>query len=374
MNPNAIKSGVKTKAARSRKKSDTPLTEQESGLQASGIFLIAVPLITTLLPLFGVQLKRLASLGNYAPIGGLFLGLVGSGIIVWARRKRSDAMIMGAIGAVCSTVFGIGGYSVLEYMESQSDVAMVDSVSPNAPTNTITTPPNAANPPSSSVTYTFGSERGTPNSASGSTLPNAPPGTVPSSTGNAPNGVSGPPSNSAYNIFAEKIKKDREDAEHFKQDFDNSFELNSIHGDGFVAGGMLSAFESKKPEILNLVGSESFRCSAFIQRPVKGVCAFSSGNMIHLVPIEKKKESLKAAVIAKDSEVLHGLRFAFDGAKIVGYQGLLRSTSNGSTTETEWYGRKTDNIKESLNPEPGKTGFLCYQNGSDFAGFGWVKL
>ncbi len=38
-----------------RRKQDADLTEQESGLQASGIFLIAVPLITTLLPLFGVQ-------------------------------------------------------------------------------------------------------------------------------------------------------------------------------------------------------------------------------------------------------------------------------------------------------------------------------
>lgn len=379
MNPGAMNPGAKTKTARSRKKSDTPLTEQESGLQVSGIFLIFVPLITTLLPLFGVQLKRLASLGNYAPIGGLFLGLIGSGIIVWARRKRSDAVMMGAIGAVCSLVFGIGGYSVLEFIDSQADVAMVDSVSPNAPTNTISPPSTPASPPSSSVTYTFGSEQGSPNSTVGSSLPTAPSGTAPSGTAqsssvNAPNGITGNTASPRNNVSREKIKKDSEDAERFEQGFDNSFELSSIHGDGFLAGGMLSSFQSKKPVILNLVGSESFQCCAYIDRPVKGVCAFSTGMMIHMVPIEKKKESLKAAVVANDSEELHGLRFAFDGVKVVGYQGLLRPTNKGPITETPWYGRKTDDIKESINPEPGKTGFICFQNGSDFTGFGWVKL
>ncbi len=65
-----------------------------------GIFLVVVPILAAILPLFGLQLRRLASAGEYAPLGAMILGFIGGGMIYYARRNRSDAIIagMGAAG------------------------------------------------------------------------------------------------------------------------------------------------------------------------------------------------------------------------------------------------------------------------------------
>jgi hypothetical protein len=342
-------SSFKSPKKKAPRKQEADLTEKESGLQASGIFLISLPLIATLLPLFGVQLRRLASLGNYAPIGALFLGLIGSGIIVWARRNRSDAYAMGAIGVACSLVFGIGGYSLLEYMDNQaeselkgSDVAF-QPASPSLPSN------GNANQPGSASSRLGDSE------ASGS-----------SKLGQT---IGGAPSESS-----ERFSRMKNNASKFEQDPRKLSELVRIQSQGFSDITRIKAQGGESPKVLNLVGNESFSSSLFARSPVKGVCGFSMGMSIHLVPIEQVDQDWKAAFVTRDNEVLQGMRFAFDGTRIVGFQGLLNTDKAGTPRETEWYGRKTEDVKESLNPDPGKTGIMCFENGPDLTGFGWVKL
>lgn len=367
----------KTKSA---KKQGADLTEQESGLQASGIFLIAVPLITTLLPLFGVQLKRLAGLGNYAPLGGLFLGLIGSGIIVWARRKRSDSLVMGAIGAVCSTVFGIGGYSILEFMDSQPDIARVE--------NNVITPPaapefpsNSGAAPTSSATYTVGNEGFVPTGPYAPVSPNSAfggqpsPGTSPSSPPKISHEFEEASSPSSADEAMQRLITKEKDGDAFEQDPDLSSLLMTTYSQGeressnlkFRPGG-------KMPELVNMVGIETQQSSLYDKTGVKGVCCFSFGSMVHMVPIAHVTQTMKAAVLAGDQEELYGLRFAFDGRRIVGFQGLVSTEGSSSPKETEWFGRKTDNVQESLNPKPGKTGFMCFQRSGEFVGFGWFML
>ncbi|MCU0712053.1 MAG: hypothetical protein MUC43_08340, partial [Pirellula sp.] len=314
--------------------------------------------------------RRLASLGNYAPLGGLFLGLIGSGIIVWARRKRSDAYMMGAIGAVCSTVFGIGGYSILEFMDSQADTEMV--------ANEIATPPAVHSIPSnngaalaSSATYTVGNEGFVATGPDRSAVPGTPSG---DQSPSAPLQSSPPNANAPSSSAWQENKARRNDASKFEQDMETSFVLSRTYSEGFTDVSLFDSQRGGDPKLLNMVGSESPHSCLFTRRAVKGVCGFAMGTVIQLVPITRVTEKMKGAVLASDQEELYGLRFAFDGSRIVGYQGLLNSKESSSPKETEWFGRKTDSVKESLNPKPGKTGFMCFQNGADFVGFGWVML
>ncbi len=78
-----------------KKRSDEPLSESDSSTQSTGIFLVVVPILAAILPLFGLQLKRLAGAGEYAPLGAMILGFIGAGLIYYARRNRSDAVIAG---------------------------------------------------------------------------------------------------------------------------------------------------------------------------------------------------------------------------------------------------------------------------------------
>ena len=341
--------------AKKSRKPDVELNEQESRMQSSGIFLIIIPLIATLLPLFGVQLKRLAGLGNYAPIGGLFLGLIGSGFIVWARRNRSDAFVMGAIGAFCAIFFGLGGFTLLEYRDQQAEVAMDNTASFSQSDNSLPTQPaSGIRPPS--------------NQGFGNRGPSS--GFRANGPGNSGFGNSGPGNSGAAADFEAR----RKDAAHFEQPTSITSDLIFIHSYGVSDAMKASSFGGKLPPVQNLVGTEAFSSALYTKNPVKGVCGFALGTGLRLVPIESKGPNWKAAVLTEPGEGLHGIRFAFDGKRIVGFQGLIQSESGEMPQATEWFGRKTDDVKESINPSPGKTGCICYEEGNNLLGFGWVML
>ncbi len=60
-------------AARIRSGLDEPLSESDSSTQSTGIFLVVVPILAAILPLFGLQLKTARGAGEYAPLGAMIL-------------------------------------------------------------------------------------------------------------------------------------------------------------------------------------------------------------------------------------------------------------------------------------------------------------
>ena len=105
----------------SKSRKQTELTEQDSRVQGTGFFLISLPLVATLLPLFGFQLRRLAKLGDFAPLAAMVLGLIGVGCICYARRNRSDAVIFSGASAAFVTLCGIGGFLLLSSLPTVED-------------------------------------------------------------------------------------------------------------------------------------------------------------------------------------------------------------------------------------------------------------
>jgi hypothetical protein len=97
------------------------MTESDKNLQSSGIFLLVLPVIATVLPLFGLQLRRLRRAGPFAPIAAMFLGLIGVGMICYARRKQGDAPLIGSAAAVFVLLSGIGGFFIVNAMTKEPD-------------------------------------------------------------------------------------------------------------------------------------------------------------------------------------------------------------------------------------------------------------
>lgn len=107
-----------------KRKQNREMTDSDKNLQSSGIFLLVLPVIATVLPLLGLQLRRLAKLGEFAPLAAMVLGLIGVGMICYARRNQGDAPLFGSIAAAFVLVSGIGGFfmvSMLTGSESNSD-------------------------------------------------------------------------------------------------------------------------------------------------------------------------------------------------------------------------------------------------------------
>lgn len=97
------------------------MTEFDTNLQSSGIFLLILPVIATVLPLAGLQLRRLAKLGEFAPLGAMAAGLIGVGMICYARRNQGDAPLLGSAAALFVLATGIGGFFMVSAMSPSVD-------------------------------------------------------------------------------------------------------------------------------------------------------------------------------------------------------------------------------------------------------------
>lgn len=107
-----------------RKRSTHPeMTEAEQRAFGSGIFLLVVPIVATVLPMMGLQLRRLAKLGDAAPLAGIVLGLVGAGFIAYARRNQKDKVLSPILAGVFSVIIGVVGFLLLTALHSESDLA-----------------------------------------------------------------------------------------------------------------------------------------------------------------------------------------------------------------------------------------------------------
>ncbi|QEG23740.1 hypothetical protein [Mariniblastus fucicola] len=97
------------------------MSDMDNYFQSTGIFLISLPIIATVLPLIGLQLRRLAKLGDFAPLAAMFLGLIGVGMICYARRKQGDAPILGSAAGVFVLLSGIGGFFMVSALSSPQE-------------------------------------------------------------------------------------------------------------------------------------------------------------------------------------------------------------------------------------------------------------
>ncbi|MFN6164404.1 MAG: hypothetical protein ACK6DC_10585 [Planctomycetota bacterium] len=115
-------------AQRYGKSADRELTEADSNLQSTGIFLVVIPILAAILPMFGLQLRRLAGAGEFAPLGAMILGFIGAGIIWYARRGRSDAALAVVAAVISTLVFGVGGFLLQANASLQGDDAADNQV------------------------------------------------------------------------------------------------------------------------------------------------------------------------------------------------------------------------------------------------------
>ncbi len=121
---NARRGNARPAKKSNNKRNATPeMTEAEQRAFGSGIFLLVVPIVATVLPLMGLQLRRLAKLGDAAPLAGIVLGLVGAGFIAYARRNQKDKILSPILAGVFSVVIGVVGFFLLTTLHSESDLA-----------------------------------------------------------------------------------------------------------------------------------------------------------------------------------------------------------------------------------------------------------
>ena len=366
---------------------DGELSEADANLQSTGIYLVVIPVLAAILPLFGLQLRRLARSGEYAPLGAMILGFLGAGIIVYARRNRSDATIAGAIAVAVTLIFGVGGF-LLQTAEFPIETR-------KAGDKVIITPADKARQEEArrqfeertshmqeeqirlsqqaaerfersearapqlfpDVTVNAGPPHRSPNPSGSSfreNLHEEPPIRA-SETANIPSRI---PSNARLELLS--------------QDPEVMFQLMKAYHRGSTQFVRLR-IDGKKLVRKNSVGSDGSIGQVYLDDPVTSICGLSIGKQLTIVPITTAEAAAKYAVRASDDRQLHGLRFAFEGSSIVGYQGLLSSKSTSEVIETEWFGRHTKDIRESLNPKPGRSGMVCYCNGFGFCGFAWLE-
>ncbi len=359
-----------------KKRSDEPLSESDSSTQSTGIFLVVVPILAAILPLFGLQLKRLAGAGEYAPLGAMILGFIGAGLIYYARRNRSDAVIAGMGAAVVTLVFGVGGFLIQRNAVQQAEpvagqAAPVGKLTPEqiAQQERMVKEMDAqhrqlqqeAEKNHQAMMKQLGSAPDAPDLFPDNTA-------SPGAFGSAP-GFSGPDPTMAGPPLG-----------------NSSTRGNDLAQEPRIQGALFRIYSSGKDQFFRigfgdpnrlrthaLVGTTSQQASLFADAPAVSICGFSMGPELNLVPLSTKIDGVKYAIQPGQQEELAGIRFAFDGQAIVGYQGLIRSKTSMQVNDTAWFGRQTSDIRESLNPSPGQYGMICYSNGLACCGFAWVE-
>lgn len=92
------------KSVTSKKPPSGPLSPRDEWFKQFGITLVIFGIGASILPMVGLQWRRMSFEGTAAPIAGMVFGLIGSGLIGWAkRRNRTEAAIAAGCLAVAIT-------------------------------------------------------------------------------------------------------------------------------------------------------------------------------------------------------------------------------------------------------------------------------
>ncbi len=370
---------------------DGELTDADANIQSTGIYLVVVPILAAILPLFGLQLRRLARSGEYAPLGAMILGFIGAGLIVYARRNRSDAPVAGIIAGAVTLVFGVGGFLLqssdqlvahpwatqeilreqqiptAEYIAQKKELQrqQIEALRKTTEEQERSAHPIHGELDQRQNNFQPKVSESVAHNDSSKTLakPNFSP---------PPSGFGRDPSfemPEMRNIRPEFPTSPFSDL--LMQDPSVMFQLMQTYQKGTAKFAMLGN-GGKKLIGKNPVGSEGPFSQLYTDSPVTGICGMAIGTELAIVPISPQDSDVKFAIKPSDDQELHGLRFAFDQGAIVGFQGLLRSRTTSEVEETEWYGKETKDVRESMNPKPGRSGIVCYKNIKGFCGFAWV--
>jgi Zn-finger nucleic acid-binding protein len=344
-----------------------PMSQGDSSCQRAGFFFAALPVMAAVLPFFGLQLKVLAAAGEYACLIAMFFGLIGAGLIFFARRNQPDWIISGLGAGLLVLLFGIGGFVVQGALMAEAEVAEAAETQPNGgfpmPDSAIKDQIARQQAAQADMANQMAeNRRRMQRQMAGSGLPAgnnnfSPP--VPS--GGEANGVS-----NGKNLFegelvengeviSELIQRSSKAISHFMRSNRPGTELETTH------------------TLSNMIGKTSRIARLHDEKPVTSLCVATLGRELLLLPIEESDTQFKYVVKPDAGEQIVGLRMAFDDQVIVGIQGLVQAGASGTPRELPWLGRSTADIQTSMNPSPGESGMVCYSEAGRFVGFAWVE-
>jgi len=375
----APKKRDKPKPKKSKSSDDEELSESDANLQSTGIFLVVVPVLAAILPMFGLQLKRLARMPEYAPLGAMVLGLIGAGIIVYARRNRSDSMLAG-LGAVAVTlIFGVGGFLLQrESFQPEAAAPRSQTTQPPSPEQlTILEEQRARMLKEQKEEFEKRVEESKNRLGARPPLGNSPPPMSNRMPFENPGSES-----SKDDPFAEPPAMDSKSSSLFGRDelLEQEFEwMSELSRKSVQAFGQFARSQQRNSNFLskytieNQVGTPSNMGKLYADDRVQALCGLHMGPELNIIPIEPKDNGVRHAVQPEEGQMLVGLKLAFDGPSIVGFQGLIQGSEGADPAQTDWIGRTTEDVRTSLNPKPGKCGIVTFSSQGKLTGFGWVQ-
>lgn len=385
------------------KKKPSGMTSQEENLFNTGVMLLFVPLIATVLPLINLQLKVLVAFGILAPLFGIIFGIVGAVMIVLARHRVGDQISMGVSSALLTVGFGVIGCFVgfalnpnglnLGWENQAHDRDVADASFPgidglNTHSGTDTSLNNGNNsvsgnrdpnanipgyrPPGTEIdsNRSFGPPTLSPLDGSSQSNPMA---TVPNSDNSKPKKEEGQPE-TQFKLAEGKNYPDNPGIE-LKQGNDESLELLAKMAKAIAAFERQSdipGMDKKEIDVKNLVGYETGAGLLYDDVEVKALCGFAPIGYLDLIPIELTETQFSHALRPKVGEQLIGLQLSFEKEQIVGFQGVFRGGEEDTDRKTNWIGRETNDKRDSMIPDGGSWGFVVFKNGPASVGFGWV--
>lgn len=385
------------------KKKPSGMTVQEEKLFNTGVMLLFVPLIATVLPLINLQLKVLVAFGILAPLFGIIFGIVGAVMIVLARHRVGDQISMGVASALLTVGFGVVGCFVGFALNpnglnlgwgnqahvrdvADSSLTGIEGLDTNTGTksglnngnNSVSgnRDPNANisgyRPPGTEIdpNRKFGPPTLSPLDGSDRSNPMAP---VPNSDNSQPKEEEGQPE-TQFKLAEGKNYPDNPGIE-LKQGNEESLELLAKMARAIAAFQRQSdvpGMDKKEIDVKNLVGYETGAGLLYDDLEVKALCGFAPIGYLDLIPIELTESQFSHALRPKVGEQLIGLQLSFEKEQIVGFQGIFRGGEEDADRKTDWIGRETNDKRDSMIPEAGSWGFVVFKNGPASVGFGWV--
>jgi hypothetical protein len=420
-----------TKAKKKRSNQNVEMDEKDTRLVSTGLLMTFAPLIATVLPLIGLQIKGLQSLGANAPLGAIVIGLIGAGCIGYGRRNFGDAPFSAIGSLVLAIGLGFGGHLLLAYEEGGADGGFASTAfaSPSDPAGGTEYSPEqfAANEKKrleqekknrDKAQSIFDEQKqnlqkqqedisrqrsdrnqktmsGFSNaSLSGDAFPSMDKGDFgstpfdPSSTSsgqgnragsNAASDSDGSFQNSSFEDLGGQssfgMGPKLEQSTHEARAMLGQRSATSRHA--FLRADLPNSGFARKYEFEATIGIKNFSGSLFpLEDGLAGICLYQRASGLSLIPILENEDDVEHVIRPKLGQKIVGLRLSFDEGIVQGAQGLFVDVKNLRWTEEdlvqgEWIGSETDNIQKSVCKKK-IVGLATFGRGFSDTGMAWV--
>lgn len=349
--------------------SAVPMSERDRSLFQTGLFFAVLPVLAGVLPLFGLQLRRLAGAGEYASLIAMLFGLVGAGLIFYGRRHQADGIFSGIGAGLLALLFGIGGFFIQGHMNREASVMQASGnqgALPPTPMSDEQRAQQAAKRAEFAKKAAESSRRFEEESFKElenmlqNDVPALPPITPPEmrpgrTVGDGPSLTDRTQWMENGRMMGELIRRAGMGIRNFSPYRLHGKDLEETH------------------RLENLVGIRAKTARLYNDGPVTALCMSYLGRELILLPIELDTTDFKHIIKPANGETLVGLRFAFDNNLIVGVQGLVQNNSNSPLRELQWLGQSSSDVRTSMNPDPSQCGMICYSDLGKLIGFAWVR-